>query len=173
MHRADVEGLCKLLAVGLPSVGIFSAEGGQFVGGHGMADDAKLRTASGLSALWDGEPIKRIRAMDGCTVLPGRRVAMHLMVQPDVAVIWFGDRLPHRARLHVARFGDGTRGGERNSHVERAIGQKRCGHEALQCAPSRNPEAAIAARSKEPAMNWHRVRCRSPEARAPLDRLAR
>jgi hypothetical protein len=87
------EGLCKLLAVGWPSVGIFAAEGGQFVGGHGMADDAKLRTASGLSGLWDGEPIKRVRALDGFTVLPGRRVAMHLMVQPDVAAIWFGDRL--------------------------------------------------------------------------------
>ena len=58
-----------------------------------MSDDAKLRTASGLSALWDGEPIKRVRALDGFTVLPGRRVAMHLMVQPEVAAIWFGDRL--------------------------------------------------------------------------------
>jgi hypothetical protein len=87
------EGLCKLLAVGQPSVGIFSAEGGQFIGGHGMADDAKLRTACGLSALWDGEPIKRVRASDGIAVLPGRRVAMHLMVQPDVAAILFGDGL--------------------------------------------------------------------------------
>jgi hypothetical protein len=81
------------LAIGLPSVGIFSAEGGQFIGGHGMADDAKLRTAGGLSALWDGEPIKRVRANDGVTVLPGRRVAMHLMAQPDVAAIWFSDGL--------------------------------------------------------------------------------
>jgi hypothetical protein len=87
------EGVCKLLAVGRPSVGIFSAEGGQFVGGHGMADDAKLRTAAGLSALWDGEPIKRVRAIDGLMVLPGRRVAMHLMAQPDVAAILLGDRL--------------------------------------------------------------------------------
>lgn len=87
------EGLCKLLAIGLPSVGIFAAEGGQFVGGHGMSDDAKLRTAAGLSALWDGEPIKRVRALDGFTVMPGRRVAVHLMAQPDVAAIWFGDRL--------------------------------------------------------------------------------
>lgn len=87
------EGLCKLLAVGQPSLGIFSAEGGQFIGGHGMADDAKLRTAAGLSSLWDGEPIKRARAIDGVTVLPGRRVAMHLMAQPDVAALWFRDRL--------------------------------------------------------------------------------
>ena len=87
------EGVCKLLHAGQPSIGIFAAEGGQFVGGHGMADDAKLRTAAGLSALWDGEPIKRVRALDGFCVLPGRRVAMHLMTQPDVAAIWFGDRL--------------------------------------------------------------------------------
>ncbi|MFZ2068311.1 MAG: DUF3987 domain-containing protein, partial [Xanthobacteraceae bacterium] len=87
------EGMCKLLAVGQPSIGIFAAEGGEFVGGHGMADDAKLRTASGLSKVWDGKPLDRVRALDGSTVLPGRRVAMHLMVQPDVATIWFGDRL--------------------------------------------------------------------------------
>ena len=32
------EGLCKLLAVGWPSVGIFASEGGQFIGGHGSRD---------------------------------------------------------------------------------------------------------------------------------------
>jgi Protein of unknown function (DUF3987) len=70
------EGLCKLLADGQPSVGVFAVEGGQFIGGHGMADDAKLRTAAGLSAVWDGEAIKRVRSLDGVTVLPGRRCSM-------------------------------------------------------------------------------------------------
>jgi hypothetical protein len=88
-----LEGLCRLLVDSLPSVGIFAAEGGQFIGGHGMADDAKLRTAAGLSALWDGETIKRVRALDGVTILPGRRLTLHLMAQPDVAAIWFSDRL--------------------------------------------------------------------------------
>ena len=41
--------------------------------------------------------------LDGFTVLPGRRVAMHLMAQPDVAAIWFGDRLLVEQGLHVAR----------------------------------------------------------------------
>lgn len=86
------EGLCKLLAVGVPSLGIFSSEGGQFIGGHGMNDEAKLRTAAGLSTVWDGEPIRRVRAGDGATILPGRRVAVHLLVQPDVAAIMLGDR---------------------------------------------------------------------------------
>jgi hypothetical protein len=52
-----------------------------------MSDDAKLRTAASLSAAWDGEPIKRV------TVLPGRRLAMHLMAQPDVAAEMLNDRL--------------------------------------------------------------------------------
>jgi hypothetical protein len=85
VEEPTYEGLYKLLTVGLPSIGIFSNEGGQFVGGHGMTDEAKLRTAAGMSKLWDGEPVKRVRGGDGASVLPGRRVALHLMVQPDVA----------------------------------------------------------------------------------------
>jgi Protein of unknown function (DUF3987) len=87
------EGVTKLLSDGWPSLGIFTAEGGQFIGGHGMSDEAKLRTAAGLSSTWDGEAIKRVRAADGVTVLPGRRLAMHLMAQPDVAGIVLNDRV--------------------------------------------------------------------------------
>jgi hypothetical protein len=87
------EGLCKYLRVGQPSMGVFSSEGGQFIGGHGMSDDNKLRTAAGLSGLWDGEPVKRVRAGDGTSILAGRRVAMHLMAQPDVAAILLSDRM--------------------------------------------------------------------------------
>ena len=87
------EGLCRLLASGWPSIGIFAGEAGQFIGGHGMSDDAKLRTAAGLSSAWDGEPIRRVRAGDGASVLPGRRVAVHLLAQPDVAALMLADRL--------------------------------------------------------------------------------
>jgi hypothetical protein len=85
------EGLCRLYMEGRPSLGVYTAEGGQFVGGHGMNEDSKLRTASGFSLLWDGEPIRRVRAIDGSFVLPGRRCSMHLMVQPEVATIMLGD----------------------------------------------------------------------------------
>jgi len=88
-----IEGLIKCLAVGQPSVGLFSNEGGQFIGGHAMLDDAKLRTAAGLSTMWDGEPIKRVRGGDGVVMLPGCRVAMHLMAQPAVAAIALSDPL--------------------------------------------------------------------------------
>ena len=87
------EGMCKHFAVGQPSIGIFASEGGQFIGGHGMRDESKLATAAGLSAAWDGDPIKRVRAGDGTMILPGRRLAMHLMAQPDVADILFRDPL--------------------------------------------------------------------------------
>lgn len=80
-----LEGLHRYFAVGQPALGLFSTEGGQMVGGYGMSPDHRLKTAAGLSALWDGEPIRRMRASDGATVLPGRRLSMHLMVQPGVA----------------------------------------------------------------------------------------
>jgi hypothetical protein len=87
------EGLWKLFATGYPSLGLFSTEGGQFIGGHGMSEDNKLKTASGLSDVWDGKPMRRVRAGDGASILPGRRLSMHLMVQPEVADILFGDAL--------------------------------------------------------------------------------
>ena len=85
------EGLCKHFVSGQPSIGIFSAEGGQFIGGHGMTQEAKLRTIAGLSCLWDGETIKRVRASDGATILPGRRLAVQMMAQPDVAAMMLSD----------------------------------------------------------------------------------
>jgi putative DNA primase/helicase len=79
------EGLVKLIELGQPSVGLFSDEGGRFIGGHGMSPEQKLKTLAGLSKLWDGDPITRTRAGDGAVTLYGRRVALHLMVQPGIA----------------------------------------------------------------------------------------
>jgi Protein of unknown function (DUF3987) len=87
------EGLVKQLSSHSPSLGIYSSEGGQFVGGYGMNEENRLRTAAGLSAFWDGEPARRVRAGDGASVFPGRRLAAHLMVQPDVANLLLQDRL--------------------------------------------------------------------------------
>lgn len=67
------------------ALGVFTAEGGMFTAGHGMNDDNRLKTAAMLSELWDGKPIKRVRALDGVTILPGRRLALHVMIQPDAA----------------------------------------------------------------------------------------
>jgi GNAT superfamily N-acetyltransferase len=79
------EGLCRLLCDGQPSQGIFTDEGGQFVGGHGMADDARLRTIANLSAFWDGKDISRVRASGDAYPVRDKRLTMHLMLQPIVA----------------------------------------------------------------------------------------
>src|SRR5262249_42789806 len=42
------EGLVRCLNSGQPLCGIIGAEGGQFFGGHGMTDESKLRTITGL-----------------------------------------------------------------------------------------------------------------------------
>jgi hypothetical protein len=86
-----IEGVTKLLTHGLPSIGLFSAEGGRFIGGYGMSDDAALRTAAGLSMLWDGSPLDRVRSGDGASKLYHRRVAMHLMAQPRATFNWLGN----------------------------------------------------------------------------------
>ena len=41
------EGLCKYLQSGQPSIGVFSSEGGQFIGGHGMSDDKQAPHSGG------------------------------------------------------------------------------------------------------------------------------
>jgi hypothetical protein len=87
------EGLVKQFPDHHPSLGIFSSEGSQFIGGHAMNEENKLRTAGGLSELWDTGSARRVRAGDGAAIFPGRRVTMHLMVQPEVAALLFQDRL--------------------------------------------------------------------------------
>jgi hypothetical protein len=74
------------------ALGVFTAEGGMFTAGHGMNDDNRLKTAAMLSELWDGKPIKRVRALDGVTILPGRRLALHVMIQPDAAAGFYATR---------------------------------------------------------------------------------
>jgi hypothetical protein len=86
-----VEGLVKLLADSQPTVGLFSSEGGSFIGGHAMSDEARIRSAARLSSLWDGEPIDRVRSGDGASVIVGKRLAMHLMAQPGIAAAFLSD----------------------------------------------------------------------------------
>ncbi len=87
------EGLCQHYTIGHSSLGIFATEGGQFIGGHSMNQEAKLRTATALSNLWDGEAIRRVRKGDGVQELRDKRLAIHLQVQPDVASVMLSDRM--------------------------------------------------------------------------------
>ncbi len=79
--NATIEGLSKLLKF-QSTVGIFSAEGGEMLGGHSLRDDKR---SSGLAFYlkgWSGESLDSLRGGDGLTVLLGRRMAMHVLVQP-------------------------------------------------------------------------------------------
>ncbi|PTV95930.1 uncharacterized protein DUF3987 [Rhodobacter aestuarii] len=87
------EGLTRLFAEGQPSLGLFSDEGGQFLGGHAMNSDNRQKTLAALNDLWQGNPIRRTRQGDGAYTLYGRKLAVHLMVQPAVARAFMSDPL--------------------------------------------------------------------------------
>lgn len=87
IEEPTYEGLVKYLEEGQPSIGLFSDEGGRFLGGSAMSRDNVLKTLAGFSSLWDaksGKPITRIRSGDKTLALYGRRVALHLMIQESV-----------------------------------------------------------------------------------------
>jgi hypothetical protein len=85
------EGLTRLFVQGQPSLGIFSDEGGQFLGGFAMNSDNRQKTLAALNDLGQGNPIRRTRHGDGSVTLYGRRLAVHLMVQPRVAHAFLAD----------------------------------------------------------------------------------
>jgi hypothetical protein len=87
------EGLVRLLRDGYGFAGVFTSEGGQFMGSHAMSAENRLRTIAGLSKIFDGLPIDRVRAGDGISSLYERRAALHLLLQPIIANQVFCDEL--------------------------------------------------------------------------------
>ncbi len=99
-----LEGLFKSwVASLLPSMGIFSSEGGQITGGYGLTPENKLKTAASLSELWDGRSVRRIRAGDGFMHLSGRRLTMHLLIQVKAAANFLADPVLRDQGL-ISRF---------------------------------------------------------------------
>ncbi|MCJ2070042.1 DUF3987 domain-containing protein [Methylobacterium sp. J-030] len=101
-EEPNLEGLINLLRCGRASVGIFTSEAGQFLGGHGMGPEARTRTVTGLSKLWDNGSAQRVRANDAQTFV-GRRVGISLAAQPRVASTFIGDELANDQGI-VGRF---------------------------------------------------------------------
>lgn len=89
--EATVPGLQKLFAEAMPSLGLFSDDGASWLGGYSMSDENSSSTGASLSHLWDGKPVKRVRAT-GFELHYGRRLSVHLMVQPGVALKLFGNK---------------------------------------------------------------------------------
>jgi hypothetical protein len=78
---------------------LFSDEGGRFIGGHAMNAENALKTAAGLSGLWDKGCAKRTRSGDGHSSLRGKRVTMHLMLQGVVAAMLMGNDVLNKQGL--------------------------------------------------------------------------
>jgi hypothetical protein len=76
---------------GASIAGQFTSEGAGLVGGHSMSDEARLRTCAGFSELWDGKPMHRVRGSESASQVRGRRLAMHILIQPRIASKLYAD----------------------------------------------------------------------------------
>ena len=97
------EGLAKALAYGQPTMGLFNDDGAMLLYGAAFSDDHAIKTASGLSRIWDGAPMTRVRAGDGVLIIQHKRLALHLMIQPAIAPRLFADPTL-RGQGFTARF---------------------------------------------------------------------
>lgn len=85
LSEPTLEGLHKLCINGRPSLGVFNDDAGDFLDGHAMSRDNRTKSAAGFSKLWDNGEFSRVRSGDGAGKFYGRRLAMHVMVQPIIA----------------------------------------------------------------------------------------
>lgn len=76
------EGLIDRMQINQPSVMLQSDEGGQFFNGHSMKNAAA--GGAGFSKFWDGSTISMLRRSAEYVELRGKRLSMHLMVQPRI-----------------------------------------------------------------------------------------
>lgn len=79
--NATVEGLARQLKA-QSSIGVFSSEGGDFLGGHSMRDERRAAGLAFFLKAWSGESLDTLRGGEGLTTLLGRRIALHVQAQP-------------------------------------------------------------------------------------------
>lgn len=79
--KATVEGLHGLLR-NQPHIGLFTAEGGELLGGHSLREERRTAGLAWLLKAWGAETLDSLTRADGLSVLLGRRVSLHALVQP-------------------------------------------------------------------------------------------
>ncbi len=79
--KATVEGLHMMLRA-QSHIGIFTGEGGELLGGHSLREDRRSAGLAWFLKAWGAEALDSLTRGDGLSILLGRRVAMHAMVQP-------------------------------------------------------------------------------------------
>lgn len=92
VSKGTTEGLHHLLRT-QSHVGLFSTEGAELIGGHSMRDDKKSAGIAWLLKAWGGETLDSMTRGDGLSVLIGRRVSMHVLLQPVIARALISDPL--------------------------------------------------------------------------------
>ena len=90
--KATTEGLHHLLRT-QTHIGLFSPEGAEFIGGHSMRDEKRAAAIAWLLKAWSGETLDSLTRGDGLSVLVGRRVAMHVLMQPVILQALMADPL--------------------------------------------------------------------------------
>ncbi len=79
--KATTEGL-QLVLRSQPIVGLFSGEAAELLSGHSMREERRAAGIAWLLKAWGAETLDSLTRGDGLSVLLGRRIAMHCMVQP-------------------------------------------------------------------------------------------
>lgn len=79
--KATTEGLHTMLK-GQSHIGLFTGEGGELLGGHSLREERRVAGLAWLLKAWGGETLDDLTRGAGLSLLPGRRVSMHAMVQP-------------------------------------------------------------------------------------------
>lgn len=68
-----------------PHIGLFSPEGAELIGGHSMREERKSAGIAWLLKAWGGETLDDLTRGAGLSVLIGRRVSLHVLLQPVIA----------------------------------------------------------------------------------------
>ena len=84
MNEPNVPAMFNAFENGLPSQGLFSDEGAQFLCGYAMGADHRMKTVGALCSIWSDGKMSRERVGQGISKLWGRRLSLHLMAQPKV-----------------------------------------------------------------------------------------
>jgi Protein of unknown function (DUF3987) len=91
VSTATPEALVKTFEIARPALGVYSAEGAQFLGGYAFSKEKKNETLGIVNALWSGEVYSKVTIAHGEQTLFNKRLAMHLMLQPHIAKVVLND----------------------------------------------------------------------------------
>ncbi len=86
VSNATPEAIVKTFEIARPTLGIYSAEGSQFLSGHSFTKEKKNEKRSASLTLCGAvETYNKVTIAHGEQTLVNKRLALHLMIQPHIA----------------------------------------------------------------------------------------